>query len=217
MFMEKEGQPDEDQLPPQRRLARLVVLYRPAKPLWPGEFSGPQRFPHPPMALLPREMTVTARKRRRGKRNPKPKQGRGQQHADTRDTPPDSHGSTSYRPRDGDPPVDITDAIDRHVSRATETDELLQRYLRLLRFGRTTVLLIVLTILIFVAGVGVAVVYAGLDPMETLGFGLGGSGVFILTAILVLRRGLKAGVDMLDRAVEAARDEALEPRDEIAD
>jgi arginine exporter protein ArgO len=105
----------------------------------------------------------------------------------------------------------MMDLVDRVSSRATKTDESLERHLRLLR---TVVLLIVLPIFILVAGVAVAVIYAGQHPMETLGIGLGGSGAFIVTAILALRRGVR---DMLDRAVEAARDEALESRDEIAD
>jgi hypothetical protein len=111
----------------------------------------------------------------------------------------------------------MMDLVDRVFSRATETDESLERHLRLFRLGRSTALWIVFVIFIFAAGFVAAVHYAGLDPMETLGFGLGGSGAFVLTVVLAVRRGLRVGVDMLDRAVEAAREEVLEAGDEVAD
>lgn len=164
---------------------------------------------------------MTAAKHHRGKCNRKPKQGLGRQHVGSRNTAAGTHGSTGYRPRDRYRPANITDSVDRHVSRATETEDSLQRYLRLLRFGRSTTLLIVLVIfvpgVIFASGVATAVAYAGLRPMEAVGVGLGGSAASTLTVLLTISRWLRIGVDMLSRAGQVALEDALEATDEVAD
>ena len=164
---------------------------------------------------------MAAAKHHRRKRNRKPVQGPGRQRAKTRTTASDSQGSASYRPRDQYRPANVTDAVDRHLSRATETEDALQRYLRLLRFTRSTTLLIVLVTfvpgVIFAAGIATAVAYAGLHPMEALGVGLGGSAASILTVVLAVSRWLRVGVDMLAGAGQAAAREALEAEDEVAD
>lgn len=158
-------------------------------------------------------------RQKRNRKSAKDPDGHGQR-ARTRPTASGSQGSTSYHPRDQYRPANITDAVDRHVSRATETEDALQRYLRLLRFTRSTTLLIFLVTfvpgVIFAAGIAMAVAYAGLRPMEALGVGLGGSAASILTVVLAVSRWLRVGVDTLARAGQAAR-EALEEKDEIAD
>jgi len=159
-------------------------------------------------------------KRHSGKCHRKPEHSLGRQRGGTHNTAPGSHGSTSYRPRDQYRPANVTDAVDRHVSRATETDDSLHRYLRLLRFGRSTALLIGLVLLvgvaIFASGIEVAVAYAGLRPKEALGVGAVGSAAFILTVVLAVTRWFRVGVDMLSRAGKTGRVEALEATDEFA-
>jgi hypothetical protein len=109
--------------------------------------------------------------------------------------------SGSYRPRDQFSPVNGVDSLDRHISRATETDESLQRYLKLLRFARSASLqitgLILVSCLIFGAGVGGAIVIAGIRPLVALGVGAGGSATFILTVALKVCPYLRAGLRLL--------------------
>jgi hypothetical protein len=86
----------------------------------------------------------------------------------------------------------VTDSVDRHVSRATETEEALQRYLTLLSFARSTILwvgvFLIVGSLVFGVGVGVAVTVAGLNPWVAGGAGVGGSTIFIVTATRKIRR-----------------------------
>lgn len=107
----------------------------------------------------------------------------------------------SYRPRDELSPVNGVDSLDRHISRATETKDSLELYLALLRFVRSTVLqlaiLLLVGCLIFGAGVGAAIVVAGLRPVVAVAIGAGGSTAFGLTVVVRLRAWLKSGLRML--------------------
>ena len=81
-------------------------------------------------------------------------------------------------------PADLLEFAHHHLERATNSEELQQRYLRLARFARGT--LIILTVLVlaacllFGAGVAVAAVLAGLPPMTAVGIGAGGTATFVL-------------------------------------
>jgi hypothetical protein len=150
-------------------------------------------------------------KHRRGRRHREPNHRVGQSD-DTRTTASGSHSSASYRPRDQYRPADVTDAVDRHLSRATEADDSLERYLRLLRFGRSTALVAGFSLFggaaILGSGITVAVAYAGLPLLEALGFGAGGSAAIILTLVFAIRRWFRIGVDMLSRAGQVGWSEA---------
>ena len=161
-------------------------------------------------------MTRAKHSRKNGRRRQQKNSDR--QDADVGSTAAPSRDSTSYHPRDQYRPANITDAVERHVSRATEAEDLLERYLRLLRFGRSTALLIVLTLFvagaILTCGIAIAVTYAGLRPMEAVGVGLGGSAASVLTVVLAVNRWFRVGVDLLSRAAQTAREDALEASDE---
>lgn len=107
----------------------------------------------------------------------------------------------SYRPRDELSPVNGVDSLDRHISRATETKDSLDRYLTLLRFFRSTILQLAILLLVgclmFGAGVGAAIVMAGLRPVVAVAIGAGGSTAFGLTVVIRLRAWLKSGLRML--------------------
>lgn len=107
----------------------------------------------------------------------------------------------SYRPRDELSPVNGVDSLDRHISRATETKDSLERYLTLMRFFRSTILQLAILLLVgclmFGAGVGAAIVIAGLRPVVAVAIGAGGSTAFGLTVVIRLRAWLKSGLRML--------------------
>jgi hypothetical protein len=112
-----------------------------------------------------------------------------------RNTSPNLGDPAGYHPRDQLPPTNVADVVDRNISRATETDDVLRRYLVLLRFARSTMLLVVSIvlgcILIFWAGVALAVVLAGLHIWLACGVGAGGTFACIFTAVRNIRRYLK--------------------------
>ena len=112
-------------------------------------------------------------------------------------TPQHPHDFASYRPRDQLSPVNGVDSLDRHISRATETEDSLDRYLKLLRFVRSTTLLLAILLLtgcmVFGAGVGVAVAIAGLRPLTAAAIGASGSTAFGLTVVLRMRAYLRSG------------------------
>jgi hypothetical protein len=162
---------------------------------------------------------VSKARHRRAKLHRQADQHAGQRRYGARNTDPSSQGSVSYRPRDDRGPASMKDLFDRHISRATETDDLQQRYLQLLRFIRSTVFSIGLVLLaacvLFAGGITVAVAYAGVPLLEALGFGAGGSAVIILAVVSRIRRWFR-GVDMLSRADQAEWAPDLEA-DEVAD
>jgi hypothetical protein len=113
------------------------------------------------------------------------------------DTASSQERFASYRPRDQFSPVNGVDSLDRHISRATETEDSLDRYLRLARFVRSTTLLLAILLLVgcllFGAGVGVAIAIAGLRPLAAVAIGASGSTAFALTVGVRIRGYLKAG------------------------
>lgn len=90
------------------------------------------------------------------------------------------------------------------ISAATESDEALNRHLKLFRFARSTLLTIAATALlgslIFGAGVAAAVFFAGIHLGVAIGIGAGGSASFILTIVVRSRRYLKVAFSALSEA-----------------
>ena len=87
------------------------------------------------------------------------------------------------------------------ISAATESDEALNRHLKLFRFARSTLLTIaviaLLGSLMFGAGVAAAVFLAGMHLGVAIGIGAGGSASFILTVVVRSRRYLKVALSAL--------------------
>lgn len=164
----------------------------------------PSGRPNQAGSPLLKDAPVTESKRRQPRRRRAAKGGRrhSRNHRGTGPVAARSQPNIpSYRPRDELSPVNGVDSIDRHISRATETEDSLDRYLTLLRFFRSTVLqlavLLLLGCLTFGAGVGAAIVMAGLRPVVAVVIGAGGSTAFGLTAVIRLRTWLKSGLRML--------------------
>lgn len=92
-------------------------------------------------------------------------------------------------------PADLLEFANHHLERATSSEELQRRYLRLARFARGTLIiltaLVLLACLMFGAGVAVAGVLAGLPPMAAVGFGAGGTATFVLAVGAPYRTYLK--------------------------
>jgi hypothetical protein len=105
---------------------------------------------------------------------------------------------TKYRPRDRFSPSDAIDAIDRHISRSTETDDYKRRYFEVLQALSGTfsslidsVLRVIIALfvccLIWLAAIVFAIKYGGIPPWVALGCGTGGPTAFILAAFSGVR------------------------------
>jgi hypothetical protein len=101
-----------------------------------------------------------------------------------------------YRPRESRGPRDFLDWSDRHLSRATDDDQVLDRYVRALRALRSCVFSVALFALgsaaLLIGGVMVAVHLAGVPLWAAIGIGGGGTSIgtyFMSRAILHRLRG----------------------------
>jgi hypothetical protein len=81
----------------------------------------------------------------------------------------------SYRPRCDRPPNDALDAIDRHLLRATESDDVLARYRLIVREVRRGVVVVATVIFAcaLLGGVGVGAVVLVFGKSVQLGVGVG--------------------------------------------
>lgn len=181
----------------QSSLASLPCLAR--DDLGPALFSRPDY-----RSATWRGAPVTKPRRRQARRRRTEGRGRRRRRAHLRedvDSPASQHDFVSYRPRDQSSPVNGVDSLDRHISRATETEDSLERYLRLLRFARATTLLLALLALVgsalFGVGVGFAIAIAGLRPLAAVAIGASGSAAFGITVVLRMRAYLAAGLRAL--------------------
>jgi hypothetical protein len=97
-----------------------------------------------------------------------------------------------YRPRDDQVPIGLCDLADRHLSRATESDQVLRRYLFLLLglCGMGIVLMIGAAALLL--GIITAVRFAGLSPWTAGGLGLTGTATAIAVGRLRAARRRRA-------------------------
>jgi hypothetical protein len=106
------------------------------------------------------------------------------------------------------------------ISAATESDEELNRHLKLFGFARSTLLAIagiaLLGSLIFGAGVAAAVFLAGMHLGVAISIGAGGSASFILTVVVRSRRYLKVVLSALSEVdpSDAKHNENLSREDE---
>ncbi|WP_433734885.1 hypothetical protein ACQP0C_41810 (plasmid) [Nocardia sp. CA-129566] len=86
-------------------------------------------------------------------------------------------------PRQQKAPENVLDSVDRQLLRATADDYTLTRYLTLLRFLRSTVLMVggivVVAAAVFGVGIGAALYLAGVSLKMTVGFSALGSGITI--------------------------------------
>jgi Domain of unknown function (DUF397) len=105
---------------------------------------------------------------------------------------------TPYRPRDRFSPRDAIDAIERHISRSTETDEYRRRYSEMLRATSAmvssltrSVLSVMITLfvccLIWLTAITFAIKYEGLPQWAALSFGASGPIAFVLAAFRGIR------------------------------
>ena len=143
---------------------------------------------------------MTKPRRRQARRHRTEGKGRRQRRAHLRaglDAAAPQRALVNYRPRDQFSPSNGVDSLDRHISRATETEDSLDRYLRLLRFARSTTLVLATLALVgcalFGAGVGFAIAIAGLRPLAALAIGASGSTAFGITVFLRMRAYLRSG------------------------
>jgi hypothetical protein len=115
-------------------------------------------------------------------------------------------------PGDGRPPdrrgqpqeTNLRQAIRGLIRDATVDEESLRRHLKVFRFFRSTILVILTAVLLgamlFGAGIAAAVAIAGIRLPVAVGIGAMGSGTFVLTVAVKMRRYLKVLVNALSAA-----------------
>lgn len=98
----------------------------------------------------------------------------------------------SFRPRSGRPPSDSLDALDRHLLRATESDESLSRYRAIIREVRRVVVVLGLVVLAcaLLTGVGAAgaLLLLGGSVEVAVGAGAGVAGIAAGVLLRWIRR-----------------------------
>jgi hypothetical protein len=82
---------------------------------------------------------------------------------------------TPYRPRDDRVPVDLCDLVDRHISRATESDPALRRYRLVLRELCAVGMVLAFCGTALLLGIIAVVRLVGLSPWVAGGLGLLGT------------------------------------------
>lgn len=106
--------------------------------------------------------------------------------------PNDQHppGTRPIAPRVSRAPKDVLDSVDRQLTRATADDPTMDRYLELLGFVRSTILIAAALALIGCLAVGVglgtAIYVAGMTPRAAAGLGTIGA---VTTTCIALYRG----------------------------
>lgn len=93
-----------------------------------------------------------------------------------------------YRPRDSRAPVDGYDLVDRHLSRATESNAMLRRYRLFLRELCIVGVVLACCGTVLTLGIVAAVRLAGLPPWVAGTLGLMGTGTTVAVAAAKARR-----------------------------
>jgi hypothetical protein len=101
--------------------------------------------------------------------------------------PPELGTSGAYRPRDDHGPTDLRDLADRHIARATESNDMHKRYVALLRELRKFSLMILVVVLAFILAILAAAFMVGISPWATAGALTGGSALWLGGRVLVRR------------------------------
>lgn len=164
--------------------------------------TGHKQFDPPPprglrscQRLQRREHHVTQRRRQHRRQNRNMRgQARSGRRSTSRSVPPVTRQEQSvvYRPRDDRPPEHNQDLIDRHVSRATESDSMSKRYILLIREFRNLIWIIVFSVLLLAGGISAAVAVAGVSPWVATGAAVAGAGTATVIGARVAGRRYRA-------------------------
>lgn len=117
-------------------------------------------------------------------------------------------------------PIGFIQLFHWHLLRATDGEDSQQLYLKLAKFVRSTlivlIILVLVAFLIFGAGVAVAVASAGVPPLTAIGIGAGGTATFVLSSAVAGRAYVKAFLRMLAAAGLSALDQTSSVTEESA-
>jgi membrane protein implicated in regulation of membrane protease activity len=89
------------------------------------------------------------------------------------------------------PPRNFLEWSDRHLTRATDDDRMLDRYLRILTSMLLIGLFVLVGMLLLFGGVMAAIHFAGVPPWGAVGVGGGGTAIVAYFIRRAVRRGLR--------------------------